>query len=173
VSVDVGPFAEEGKALGAYYWVEVNDVEEAARVAAACPRLPTDAVDVRPLMKGRVQPDKDGKPGKVFAYAVLGNAATEDAWVNVMDRIDAETRDVFPAGASLGGVRLEPPRRGKRVTAQGERHALLDGPFLESKEVIGGVFFLRMASLDEAVRWAEGTPFIAHGALEIRELWRS
>jgi hypothetical protein len=49
----------------------------------------------------------------------------------------------------------------------------MDGPFLESKEVIGGLFFLRFASLDEAVEWAGATPFVAHGALEIRELWRS
>ncbi len=50
---------------------------------------------------------------------------------------------------------------------------MFDGPFLESKEVIGGVFFMRVASIEDAVAWALGTRFIAHGALEIREVWRT
>jgi hypothetical protein len=167
-----GPFPEGGKALGAYYWVDAPSVEDATRLASACPVLATDTIDVRPLRKGKAQADKDGKPGKVFAFAVLGSAATEEGWERVMDRIDAETHDGFPSGAFLGGLRLEPPKRGKRVAAQGERRAMVDGPFLESKEVIGGVFFLRATSIDEAVAWAGETRFVVHGALEIRELWR-
>ncbi|HEY2512590.1 MAG TPA: YciI family protein [Polyangiaceae bacterium] len=173
VVVSEGPFLEEGRALGSYYSVEAPGTLEAAALGASCPTLARDEVDVRPLMKGRVDPDKEAKPGKIFAFAVLGNAATEEAWVQVMDRIDAETRDGFPAVASLGGLRLEAPKRGKRIAPQGERRATFDGPFLECKEVIGGLFFLRLTSLDEAVRWAAGTRFIHHGALEIRELWRT
>jgi hypothetical protein len=169
--IEDGPFAEAGKSLGAYYWVEAESVEEAAQLAARCPALPSDEIDVRPLMKGKADPDKEAKPGKIFACAVLGNTATEEAWVQVMDRIDAESTQ-FPDGF-LGGVRLQPPTTGRRVATRGERRAMFDGPFLESKEVIGGVFFVRLASLDEAVAWASQTRFIAHGALEIRELWRT
>jgi hypothetical protein len=53
------------------------------------------------------------------------------------------------------------------------RRAIFDGPFLESKEVIGGVFLMRMASIDDVVTWALGSRFLANGALEIRELWRT
>lgn len=169
--VENGPFTEEGKAFGGYYWLEA-DSAAAAELALACPALSSDEIDVRPVMKGQVEGDKESKRGKVFAFAVTGNARTEEAWVKVMDRIDAETGD-FPVEAFQGGVRLEAPKRGRRVATRGERRALFDGPFLESKEVIGGVFFLRMASIEEAVRWAGETPFVVHGALEIRELWRS
>jgi hypothetical protein len=168
-----GPFAEEGRALGAYCWVETPNVEEAAKLAAGYPALPSDQVDVRPLMKGKVDADKDAKPGKLFAFAVLGNAATEDAWVKLMDRIDAETRGALSGPAFLGGVRLEPPNAGRRVATRDERRAMFDGPFLESKEVIGGLFFARMASIDEAIAWALGSRFVVHGTLEIRELWRT
>jgi hypothetical protein len=167
-----GPFAETGKALGAYYWVKARSVDEAAALALNCPTLPSDDVELRPLMKGQIDEDKEAKPGKVFAFAVTGNTTTEEAWVKVMDRIDAET-DHFPADGFLGGLRLEPPRAGRRVATRGERRATFDGPFLESKEVIGGVFFIRMTSMDEAVRWAGETRFVVHGALEIREVWRS
>lgn len=171
--VEDGPFAEQGKALGAYYWVDADSVEEAAQLAAACPALPSDEIDVRPVMKGQIQPGKDGKPGKIFACAVLGNALSEEAWVGVMDRIEADSSPQFPEDSFLGGNRLRPPRTGKRVATRGERRAMFDGPFLESKEVIGGIFLLRVASLEDAVAWALGTRFIAHGALEIRELWRT
>lgn len=168
-----GPFADDGRALGAYYCVRADSADEAARLASECPMLASDEVDVRPIMKGNVDADKQGKPGKVFAFGVLGNAATEDAWIAIMDRIDAQTQNRFPATGSCGGVRLMPPKTGRRVAIDGGRRAMFDGPFLESKEVIGGIFFLRMTSMEEAVRWASETPFVSHGALEIRELWRS
>lgn len=173
LAVHDGPFAEEGKALGGYHWVEASSLDEATRLAASAPVLPGDAIDVRPLMKGAVQADKEAKPGKLFACGVLGNGKTEEGWVEVMDRIDEETRGRFPEASFLGGLRLEPPRSGRRIATRGERHATFDGPFLESKEVIGGLFVLRMTSIEEAVRWAGETAFVVHGALEIRELWRT
>jgi hypothetical protein len=173
LEVRVGPFAEEGKALGGYYWVQASAFDEATELAAKAPVLPTDEIDVRPVMKGMCPKDKEAKAGKIFACAVLGSTKTQEGWVEVMDRIDEETRGRFPEASLLGGLRLEPPRSGRRIVTRGERRATFDGPFLESKEVIGGLFFVRMTSLEDAVRWADGTPFVVHGALEIRELWRT
>jgi hypothetical protein len=168
-----GPFSENGKALGGYLWVEAESAEDATRIAEACPALVTDELEVRPLLKGRPPAEKEAKAGKICACAVLGNAATEAAWVSVMDRIDAETQDHLVDTAFLGGLRLQAPKSGRLVASRGERRATFDGPFLESKEVIGGLFFLRTTSVDDAVRWACGTRFVVHGALEIRELWRT
>jgi hypothetical protein len=173
LQIQSGPFAEDAKTLAAYYWVEAPNVGEAAMLAAECPSLESDEVDVRPLMKGKVDVDKETKPGKIFAFGVLGNATTEEAWVKVMDRIEAETLGRFGGDGFLGGVRLQPPKSGRRVATRGEKRVAFDGPFLEAKEVIGGAFFRRMTSMDEAVRWAAETPFVVHGALEIRELWRT
>jgi hypothetical protein len=172
VRVEGGPFAESGRSLGAYYWVEAQSLDEAAELASGCPALETDEVDVRPVMKGIAPSVKETKPGKIFACVVLGNEATEAAWVAAMDRIDAET-DRSPADTFLGGLRLHPATNGRRVATRGERRAIFDGPFLESKEVIGGVFFVRMTSIDDVVQWAGETRFVVHGALEIRELWRT
>jgi len=86
-------------------------------------------------MKGMYPKDKEAKPGKIFACAVLGSTQTEEAWVEVMDRIDAETQGRFPEASLLGGLRLEPPTSGRRIVTRGDRRATFDGPFLESKEV--------------------------------------
>ncbi|MBS2028521.1 MAG: hypothetical protein JST54_11510 [Deltaproteobacteria bacterium] len=173
IEVRDGPFAEEGRALGTYEWIHAGSLDEAVELAAKSPMLPSDELEVRPVMKGFLSGDKDALPGKLFAFGVLGNSKTEDGWVQVMDRIDAETGDHFPENTFLSGLRLEPPRTGRRIATRGERRATFDGPFLESKEVIGGLFLMRLTSIDEAVRWASETRFVVHGALEIRELWRS
>src|SRR5262245_42452444 len=47
--VDDDPFADNGKALAAYYWIDTSSVDEAAELAAAYPALASDAIDVRPL----------------------------------------------------------------------------------------------------------------------------
>jgi hypothetical protein len=165
--VEHGPFGNT--ALVAYYLVSAASLDAAVALAQNCPMSPGTTLDVRPVMKGRLQPDKGSQQGKLFAFAVLGNAANEEAWISAMDRIDAATRDSIHVERSLGGVRLHAPGRGRTVTPT----AVFDGPFLESKEVIGGVFFMRWATIEEAVEWARTTEFVRHGAVEIRELWRS
>jgi len=135
--------------------------------------VPGAELEVRPVMKGEFEPDKSGQQGRVFAFGVLGSAANEAAWTEVMDEIDERTHDHFPPERFRGGVRLEAPSRGRRLNSSGGRRAVFDGPFLETKEVIGGLFFMRMATLDEAVEWAKESEFVKLGALEIRELWRS
>ena len=172
VEVNDGPFLDGGRALGAYYLVEASDAHHAAQIALSLPMLPEDTVEARPLMKCKVDAEKDGKPGKIFAFAVLGSAPNEEAWTAIMDRVDEETPSSFGEGF-LGGGRLLPPKSGQRLVVESGLRAMLDGPFLESKEIIGGIFFMRMTSIEHAVRWAEGTHFLAHGALEIRELWRT
>jgi hypothetical protein len=171
VEVTSGPFTENGRALSGYCLVETDSLEKAVDLAKEVPTLASDEIEVRPAMKCHVMQNKTDKPGKVFAFAVLGNEPSEAAWKKTMDRIDEETSHKFPQAEFLGGMRLEPPTTGR--TIKGNSRTVMDGPFFESKEVIGGLCFLRFANMDEAVRWASETPFVVHGTLEIRELWRS
>ncbi len=175
---EAGPFGDE-QVIAGYYLVNADNLAAAVALAETCPMAPGDTLDVRPIMRGDVRPDKTNWQGKTFAFAVLGSASNEQAWVEVMDRIEAGTHDGYPDQAPrwrerfLGGVRLEAPSRGRHVVARGPKRMVMDGPFLEAKEVIGGIFFMRMEDVDEAVRWAKKSNFMRHGALEIRELWRS
>src|SRR6185436_7475421 len=77
LAIEGGPFAENGVAMGAFYWVQASDVAEATQLAIECPALGSDQIDVRPVMKGRGDPDKEAKPGKIFGVVVLGNAVAE------------------------------------------------------------------------------------------------
>jgi hypothetical protein len=49
----------------------------------------------------------------------------------------------------------------RRVRLSGGNHAVIDGPFAESKQLIAGYWILRVQSMDEAVEWAERFPFQA------------
>lgn len=63
------------------------------------------------------------------------------------------------------GQRLAPPT--KLVTRTG----ILDGPFTEAKEIVGGYWFVRAASLDEAARIAADNPCLACGLMfEVRPI---
>jgi hypothetical protein len=64
------------------------------------------------------------------------------------------------------------PGKGARVGVVAGKRKLLDGPFTESKELLGGFYIIDVASLDEAISWALRCPvgFVADNLLEIRAL---
>ena len=97
-----------------------------------------------------------------IGLAISERLADDGAKVAILD-VDGTLVDT-------GG--LLPSKDGARVRLANGKITVTDGPFSESKEVIGGLFFLRASDLDEAIRWASASRFLAHGALEIRELWR-
>jgi len=59
----------------------------------------------------------------------------------------------------------------QRVTARAAEHCARR--LAEPEQVIGGLFFMRAGSIDEAVAWSKSTAFAKLGILEIRGLWLS
>jgi hypothetical protein len=81
--------------------------------------------------------------------------------------------DLKQAGVFLGGEPLKGSDQGVRISREGGKRKLLDGPFSESKEIIGGYFVLEVKSRDEAVEWAARCPAAELGAwsyVELREI---
>jgi hypothetical protein len=69
--------------------------------------------------------------------------------------------ELVKAGVMLAGEGLEPSSRGKLVdfAADGSGSRVLDGPFAEAKEVIGGFWIWQVSSMEEAVEWLKRAPF--------------
>jgi hypothetical protein len=65
---------------------------------------------------------------------------------------------------------LHPPSMGARVSFAGGKPLVTDGPFTESKEVIGGYWMIDVASLEEAVAWAKRCPASSNEIIEIRRV---
>jgi hypothetical protein len=69
------------------------------------------------------------------------------------------------------GDQLAPPRRARTVRVREGRKQVTDGPFVETKEAVGGFDLIECGSLDEAVEIAAAHPLAAFGTIEVRPLW--
>jgi len=74
-------------------------------------------------------------------------------------------------GARLDGDRLRPPTEAKTVRSRGGKTVVTDGPFSETKEMIGGYDVIEAADLDEAIEIASKHPVARFGVIEIRPFW--
>ena len=66
---------------------------------------------------------------------------------------------------------LHPPSMGARVSFAGGKPVVTDGPFAESKEVLGGYWMIDVASRDEAIAWAKKCPASDNEIVEIRQVF--
>ena len=78
--------------------------------------------------------------------------------------------DLLKAGVLLSLDGLHPPSAGVRVSFAGGKPTVTDGPFAESKEVLGGYWMIRVNSQQEAVDWAKRCPGSANEIIEIRQV---
>lgn len=74
------------------------------------------------------------------------------------------------AGVLRGLDGLHPPSMGARVSFSGGKPKVTDGPFIETKEVLGGYWMIEVASKEEAVRWAMRCPGSDNEVIEIRQV---
>lgn len=74
------------------------------------------------------------------------------------------------AGVLLALDGVHPPSMGARISFEGGKPTVTDGPFSESKEVIGGFWMLQVRSMEEAKEWAKRCPAGEHEVLEIRPM---
>jgi hypothetical protein len=75
------------------------------------------------------------------------------------------------AGALKGSNRLQPISNATTVrTTNGKTH-VLDGPYADSKEQLGGYYLIDVPDLDAALSWAARCPGSGHGVVEVRPIW--
>jgi hypothetical protein len=79
--------------------------------------------------------------------------------------------DLQERGMWVTGDRLAGPRRAKSVRVREGKKLVTDGPFAETKEVVGGFDIIECGSFEEAVEIAAGHPVAAIGTIEVRPFW--
>ena len=75
------------------------------------------------------------------------------------------------AGVIVGGERLRPTASATTVRTSDGKPQVLDGPYAETKEQLGGYFIVDVPDLDAAISWAARCPAASHGAVEVRPIW--
>ena len=112
-------------------------------------------------------------------YAALIYGAEEtntntspEVWANIMAEYNDFGANAGAAGVLGGGEALQESANATTVHvtggAKGGDVVTTDGPYAETKEVLGGFYLLDCADLDEAIRWAAQIPGAWHGRVEVR-----
>ena len=108
-----------------------------------------------------------------YLLMIYGNeagmlAASKEMVTQMSGAYFAYTEAMKKAGVWVGGERLRPTSDATTVRVKDGKTQVLDGPYAETKEQLGGFYLLECDSLDEAIEWAAKIPGAATGSVEVR-----
>lgn len=109
-------------------------------------------------------------------YALLiytpesADQVSEEAMAAEMDAYNAFTTHIAERGAYKAGEALHPSSSATTVRVRDGQTVTTDGPFAETKEVLGGFYIVEAADLDQAIDYAARIPGARHGSIEVRPL---
>jgi hypothetical protein len=120
-------------------------------------------------------------------YLMLLNNSIEDvrSWESLSEEEVSELRsqeiprwqELFAwmgqAGIESAGLELDDPSKVKTVRVRDEEALVTDGPYVETKEQIGGYFLVELDNLDQAIELATRIPVVEKGSVEIRPVVES
>lgn len=109
-----------------------------------------------------------------YVLMFAGSVEEQDAWekmseatrVAAYERVNKWFEDNAKAGRITGGAELKGPSSATTVRIKNGQATVTDGPFIESKEVIGGFAVVEVKDLDEALEMAKTWP--GGGIVEVR-----
>ena len=111
-----------------------------------------------------------------YLLMIYGNegaeaAAPQAAMVQMMSAYMAYSQALVQAGVMVGGERLKPSAMATRVRVAADKTEVLDGPYADSKEQLGGYYMIEVPDLDQALSWAARCPGAQYGVIEVRPVW--
>jgi hypothetical protein len=98
-------------------------------------------------------------------------ALTETQLAQAMAAYGAFTEALRKAEVLRGSNRLRPAETATTVRIRDGKTEVLNGPFIETREQLGGYFLIDVPNLDAALDWAARCPGASHGAVEVRPVW--
>lgn len=104
---------------------------------------------------------------KGYEAAAPGTMPDDPAAVEAMMKYNESLQK---AGILLAVEGLHPPSMGARITFQGRKPYVTDGPFAETKEVLGGFWIIQVKSKEEAIEWASRCPASGNEIVEVRQI---
>jgi hypothetical protein len=104
--------------------------------------------------------------------------SSEQAWASATDEerqaMMGEYRklaeDLRERGSFVAGDELDSASTAKTVTVQNGNRLVTDGPFAETKVMLGGYYLVEAESEDQALEWAARIPSARHGKVEVRPI---
>ena len=91
----------------------------------------------------------------------------------LLDEMGKFNEELVKAGVMLAGEGLQASSKGARVTFDGNKRIVTDGPFAETKELIAGFWLWKVKSKEEAIEWLKRAPFGGGAEVEIRQVFEA
>ncbi len=106
----------------------------------------------------------------LLIYATPGSAGTAEPEPGdgVIDSWLDYTIALRESGTLIGAEQLDQADTATSVCARGGQRLLTDGPFMETKEHLGGFYLIDVPDLDTALDWAAKMPIMRYGTVEVR-----
>lgn len=98
-------------------------------------------------------------------------ALPKDTQAAALAAYRAYTNAVREAGVLLSSNRLRPGAMSTSVRVRDGKTDVQNGPFIETREELGGYYLIDVPDLDTALSWAARCPASAHGTVEVRPIW--
>ena len=111
----------------------------------------------------------------LLIFAEEGGAPTPEdgpAFEAYMAPWMAYTQSLQEAGVMVSGEPLEGADTATKVRRRDGKRVIEDGPFIDSKEQLGGFYIIDVPTLDQAIEWAAKCPAAAYGTMEVRPIWQ-
>ena len=99
------------------------------------------------------------------------SAMTPDQQQQGVAAYAAYTQALQTAGVLKSSNRLRPGSTATTLRTANGKTQVLDGPFIDSKEQLGGYYLIDVPDLDAALSWAGRCPGVGHGVVEVRAIW--
>jgi hypothetical protein len=163
-----GPFVETKEHLGGFWVIDVPDRAAALEIARGIPHARNGTVEVARL---RVRYSfLDAGEGRPFLLAFRQEPGLRDPVGAKMREMVAHGRALDLEGRLIETAPLadDPPRA--RVATHDRKIIVTDGPFAETKDVVGGYSLVRAAERAEAIELAKRYPAARWGDVEVREI---
>jgi hypothetical protein len=142
--------------------------------AAAVEVTPGATSSLRPrIRRGRSQAKEITMKYLLLIYADEAGqrTASQEQIGQMIAAYGAYTEATKKAGVHVDSNRLRPAAAGTTVRVRNGKTEVLDGPYAETKEQLGGYYMIDVPDLDAALSWAARCPGASHGAMEVRPIW--
>jgi hypothetical protein len=114
------------------------------------------------MIPGVYQGDKGRKAGADFTPSA-----------EAVEKMTKYNEELAKSGALISLDGLHPPIMGARISFPGGKPKVTDGPFTESREVLGGYWMIQTKSREEAIEWAKRVPAQEGDVIEVRQVFET
>ena len=165
-----GPFADTKEFIGGFDLLECESLDQAIEVAAKHPVSWFNAIELRQLHDENDVPEYIDHTTlqHMLLVCVDGIAAAPEVEAQIWNDCMAWRDEIAASGAHIAGSPIAPAAEARTVRVRDGQTLVSDGPFVETKEFLGGFDLLRCESFDEAVAWAAKHPIARLHEIEVR-----